>query len=86
MGPEFAFIPAIAIICGLALLWRRRRVEPGEVLQLFGGVPAAPSLPGLEYLYPGRKTPPDADVRETAVTALDQRPARPLPPGIKPTE
>ncbi len=85
MGWGVALAVAVPIIL-ILLVVRRRRIRAGEALQLIGQVPSAPTLPGLEYLYPGRGAPKDPDVRETAVTSIDRRPPATLPPGVKPTD
>lgn len=78
-------IPLIVVVALLVvgLVVRRRHISAAEGMQLLGGVPAAPTLPALEYLYPGRGTPPDPDVRETPVTFVDRRPDHSLPPGVR---
>jgi hypothetical protein len=82
MGWGIAVLIAV-VIAVIVLIVRRRRVTTGEALQLLGGVPATPAQPGVAWMFPGRGTPPDPDVRETATTLVDRRPLAPLPPGIK---
>lgn len=85
MGWGIALAIAVPVIL-ILLVVRRRRIRTGEALQLIGQVPSGPTLPGLEYLYPGRSASKDPDVRETAVTSIDRRPPAALPPGLKSTD
>jgi hypothetical protein len=83
----FALLPLLIFLAIFVMavirFVRGPKYSAGEGLQLIGGVPATPSLPGTAYLFPGRGTPPDPDVRETPTTLVDRRPSAPLPPGIR---
>ncbi|MGH2959801.1 MAG: hypothetical protein ACRDKE_09360 [Solirubrobacterales bacterium] len=76
-------IEVVIVALAIRRLFRGPRYSPGEGLQLLGNLPAAPSLLGTAYLFPGRGTPPDPDVREAAATLVDRRADPPLPPGIR---
>lgn len=73
----------MTLLALFVLVVRRRRIITGVGLQLLGGVPAGPTLQGLEYLFPGRSAPPDPDARKTPLAALDLRPEPELPAGVK---
>ncbi len=69
----------------LVLLLRRRRGLPRQVivvnlLQVLCFLPSDPSLKPLEYVFPGRKTPPDAEPN-VATTASGNPHRDPEPPG-----
>lgn len=85
MGWGIAVFIAV-VIAVIVLIVRRRRVSTGEALQLIGGVPATPAQPGVAWMFPGRGTPPDPDVRKTATELVDTRPKAPLPDGIRESE
>jgi hypothetical protein len=58
------FGPLAAVVVFVYMLARRGRGRALiSSLLFFTGVPAAPSLPGLMYLFPGRGAPPDPDPR-----------------------
>jgi hypothetical protein len=78
----FFILIAIFVLAVIRLI-KGRKYSAGEGLQLIGQVPANPSLPGTAFMFPGRGTPPDPDVRKTAAVRVDVRPKAPLPDGIR---
>lgn len=72
------------------LVARRRRRTKREfsigVIQILSGLPSNPSLPALEYLFPGRKTPPDPEPNLSIQTVLNPHPDAELPAGVRRNE
>jgi hypothetical protein len=76
----FLALPVVMIV----LILRRR--SKSDAMLFIGGLPSGPTLKPLEYLFPGRSTPPDPMPTESQPTLVDTRGPKKLPAGLRQKE